>query len=121
MSDHPVDLPDLRAGVYRHWKGQPYQVLGYAHDANYENRDIVVYMGLELNQAHLGPRLAVRTVNRDVYPGHDAWEDLMCLSHGCPMDECEDGSHGQHPNPEIVRRFDYRGSQYLGGMQHEAY
>ncbi len=115
------DLPDLRAGVYRHYKGHLYQPLGYGHDANLPDRDVVVYVGLELDAAHKGPRLAVRTVNRDVYADHDAWDDLMCLSHGCPMAECEDGRHGQHADPRIERRFDYRGPQYYGGSQHDAY
>lgn len=73
-------------GVYRHYKGQLYQVLGLAHDANAEEtahwvkragdeekgpggiwqafgeRTVVVYIGLQLDAAHLGPRLAVRTL-----------------------------------------------------------
>lgn len=54
-------LPDLPAGVYRHYKGPLYQVLGYGHDANDAARDVVVYIGLQLDQAKTGPRLAVRT------------------------------------------------------------
>lgn len=57
-----TDLPDLPAGVYRHWKGPLYLVLGYGHDANHEDRAVVVYVGLELTDAHTGARLAVRTV-----------------------------------------------------------
>lgn len=54
--------PDhLRAGVYRHYKGQLYQVLGYASDADYTGRNVVVYIGLELEGAQPGPRMHVRT------------------------------------------------------------
>lgn len=68
-------------GIYRHHKGLLYQVLGLAHDANAdeftlkglldkghepveafpEGRTVVVYFGLQLGGAHLGPRLAIRT------------------------------------------------------------
>ena len=56
------ELPDLPAGVYRHYKNHLYLVLGYGHDSNYEDRLVVVYVGLELDEAKTGPRLAVRTV-----------------------------------------------------------
>lgn len=55
-------LPDLRAGVYRHYKGPHYLVLGYGHDANRDGRQVVVYIGLQLDGAHSGARLAVRDV-----------------------------------------------------------
>lgn len=53
-------LPELAAGVYQHYKGPLYLVLGYAHDANDAERVAVVYVGLELDGAKTGPRLAVR-------------------------------------------------------------
>jgi hypothetical protein len=54
-----VSLPDLQAGVWRHWKGRDYLVLGLGHDADQEGRTVVVYVPLyEVS----GPRLAVRTV-----------------------------------------------------------
>jgi hypothetical protein len=77
-----VGLPDLMTGIYRHYKGPLYLVLGYAHDANAdelcdlelaripetdiepmfpEGRTVVVYVGLQLDDAHRGARLAVRT------------------------------------------------------------
>ena len=75
---------DLLAGVYRHYKGPLYLVLGLAHDANADSlyddlamveasehsttggdplgeREVVVYVPLQLDGAHTGPRLAVRT------------------------------------------------------------
>lgn len=57
-----MTLPDLPAGVYRHWKGHAYLVLGYGMDANDETRQVVVYVGLQLDGARPGPRLRVRTV-----------------------------------------------------------
>jgi hypothetical protein len=65
----PGPLPELRAGVYRHWKGRDYLVLGLAHDADVEGRTAVVYVPLYDVD---GPRLAVRGVEgflEDVEPG----------------------------------------------------
>lgn len=55
-------LPDLRAGVYRHYKGKLYLVLGYGRLSDIdEDRAVVVYIGLELSDASEGPRLQVRS------------------------------------------------------------
>ena len=54
-----MSLPDLPAGVWRHWKGRDYLVLGLGHDADHEGRTVVVYVPL---YDVAGPRLAVRTV-----------------------------------------------------------
>jgi hypothetical protein len=59
----PGKLEHLRAGVYRHYKGQVYLVLGYASDADYTGRDVVVYVGLELDGAQPGARMHVRTAS----------------------------------------------------------
>ena len=62
-------LPELQAGVWRHWKGQDYLVLGLGHDADIEGRTVVVYVPL---YDVAGPRLAVRTVQaflEEVSPG----------------------------------------------------
>jgi hypothetical protein len=56
-------LPDLKAGIYRHYKGRHYLVLGYGHDATIAGRTVVVYCGLELEDAKPGPRLACRTAD----------------------------------------------------------
>ena len=64
-----MSLPELPAGVWRHWKGQEYLVLGLGHDADVPDRTVVVYVPL---YAVPGPRLAVRTVEgflEDVEPG----------------------------------------------------
>lgn len=78
-----TDLDDLRPGIYRHWKGPLYQVLGYAHDANDERRLCVVYMPLQLDGAHEGPRLAVRSYG-DMDDAFDDWvhpdDGTVCLN-----------------------------------------
>jgi hypothetical protein len=103
-------VQEVRSGIYRHHKGPLYQVLGLAHDANadelyfagrnqdprneaygpayapYGERAVVVYFALELNPEHLGPRLAVRTVEdftadvdgrpRFEYLGHELTREM---------------------------------------------
>jgi hypothetical protein len=86
-----IDLLPLPSGIYRHYKGHHYQVLGYAHDANADTlgedpnmvmgweplgeRFVVVYIGLELNDAHTGPRLAVRD--------HEDFHRMVCWNQKC--------------------------------------
>lgn len=55
-------LPELKAGIWRHWKGHLYLVLGYAADSNIEDRTVVVYLGLDLEGAKSGERMFTRTV-----------------------------------------------------------
>lgn len=55
-------LPLLPAGVYRHYKGDLYMVIGYGRDSNIDGREVVVYVGLELSGALMGPRIQVREV-----------------------------------------------------------
>lgn len=57
-------MRDIPAGIYRHYKGHLYLVLGYASDADQEGRDVVVYVGLELDDARPGPRMRVRTAGQ---------------------------------------------------------
>lgn len=56
-----MSLPTLYAGIYRHYKGPLYMVLGYGHDANEDGRTVVVYVGLELTGAKSAERICVRT------------------------------------------------------------
>lgn len=103
-------IDDLPAGVYQHYKGPLYLVMGLAHDANAESfftsdeekwfptgeRTVVLYVGLELTDAHKGARLAVRTYN-DFFAyvcgngdceffGHEKTAaSLTCPSCGCSM------------------------------------
>lgn len=88
-------MRNLRAGVYRHYKGPLYLVLGYAHDANQEGRTVVVYVGLQLDGAKSGERIAVRTA-----------EDFFAIvdpATGVAMDDWD----GTGPMP--ARRFTYIG------------
>lgn len=69
-------------GIYRHYKGPLYQVFGLTHDANNEHRICVLYIGLELDKAHLGPRLAVRTI--EDFVGY-TYTDWTTSSEGYPV------------------------------------
>lgn len=119
-------LPELRAGIYRHYKGQFYQVFGYAHDSNSDSlfeqvgeydfrrvdttedggdtmRIVVVYMAIELHGAHYGPRLAVRTVEdffARVHKGHPNFEDGTV---------CEGDCWNNHL---VTQRFEYVSSEW---------
>jgi len=83
-------VTEVRAGIYRHYKGQLYLALGLAHDANAEDlvpiqdvrgswerrnlipgmleRTVVEYVPLQLDGAPLGPRMAVRTAEDFLAP-----------------------------------------------------
>jgi hypothetical protein len=50
----------LIAGVYEHYKGQRYLLLGTAHDSNHDGRVAVIYVPL---YDAPGPRLAVRDLD----------------------------------------------------------
>lgn len=117
----------LPAGVYQHWKGPLYLVLGLAHDANagelYSNknyiarsserhplgeREVVVYVGLQLDAAHEGARLAVRTL--------DDFFAKVCLS----KEHQHYGQSGDHvvEGPcAVMPRFSYLGPRFADGMQ----
>ena len=56
-------LPMLPAGVWRHYKSREYLVLGYGHDNNHAEREVVVYVPLYVDPTHIGPRLAIRSVS----------------------------------------------------------
>lgn len=53
----------MQAGVYKHYKGHYYLVLGAARytDGPQEGQWCVVYVGLELDGAKDGPRIMVRS------------------------------------------------------------
>jgi len=86
-------MKPLPAGIYKHYKGHFYQVIGYGHDANYEDRITVIYIGLQLIDAHTGPRFATRTAESDD-PTVDAWFDYVhadgskCVH--TEIDDCSD-------------------------------
>lgn len=128
-ADFSHGLPDLPSGVYRHYKGPLYFVFGYGHDANADRlvnvsdiykedrivldtkvslpvlgqRAVVVYMALELNRAHTGPRLAIRTA-----------EDFFAVV--CPECGKEWECGVQHENliVEPIPRFEYLSPEWYG-------
>lgn len=121
----------LPAGVYRHYKGPLYLVLGLAHDANAEElsyhhplmkddqggrgmwevlveREVVVYVGLQLDAAHEGARLAVRTL-----------QDFFAKV--CGYQHCEGFGKQVRSSAEScwqheVARFSYVGPRFDAGM-----
>jgi hypothetical protein len=117
----------LPAGVYRHYKGRLYLVLGLAHDANADElyvdpyddapeplgeRRVVVYIGLQLDAAHEGPRLAVRTL--------EDFHQIVCTNP-------EHAHYGDRVPTNFVisagsecyleRRFVYLSDTYVPGME----
>jgi hypothetical protein len=92
-------------GIYLHYKRQLYEASHLAHDANYENRVVVHYIGLQLDGAHDGPRHAVRS-----------WDDWNTYVH-------QDGSICEHlvngicdENKAVTPRFRYLGPVYTASM-----
>lgn len=120
----PIQMPGvLPAGIYRHYKGPLYLVLGLAHDANadtffdaYEEhqfeggkRTVVVYIGLQLDAAKEGPRLAVRTL-----------EDFNAIVWACKPGHGHYGDEANFPldtTCRTERRFTYLGPEYVSGME----
>lgn len=118
-------MTDVRMGIYQHYKGPLYQVIGLAHDANshdlffkYDDppadprnaaygpsyaalgdRTVVVYIALELVDGHTGPRLCVRTL-----------EDFTALLHISDDSVCPGGDHCSHRFP----RFNFIGAELTG-------
>lgn len=120
----------LPAGIHRHYKGHHYLVLGLAHDANADDlytgdeahgvggagdpptplgeREVVVYVPLELDGAHTGARMAVRTL-----------EDFRAVV--CALPECDRYGQpiGPHPdgcalNGHATHRFRFVGERWNG-------
>lgn len=99
-------LPDLPAGVYQHYKGPSYLVLGYGHDSNEDGRDVVVYVGLQLDDAKPGPRLAVRTAADFLAQVCGEGE---CVAYGDVLSlRCQESGHAR-------QRFAYTGPSYEPG------
>src|SRR4051812_11969694 len=103
------DPIDIRAGVYRHYKGPLYQVVGYSHNASEGNRIEVLYIGLELDPSKPGPRWATRE-----------WREFFQTV--CPFHGGINAYHPEHErmigcNPESwVDRFTYMGAVYYKGF-----
>lgn len=125
-------MADLLAGVYRHYKGPLYLVLGLAHDANADvlfhadevefakrdwqsgtmhqeaplgERTVVVYVGLQLDDAKPGARLAVRS--------YDDFFTFVCWNRECAS-YGEEGTQAQYCS--ACTRFKYERFRYVGPM-----
>lgn len=61
-ASQPADEPTLPMGVYQHFKGPLYLVTGIGRDVSEPGRTVVIYIPLQINHAHLGPRIAIRTL-----------------------------------------------------------
>jgi hypothetical protein len=98
----------LIAGVYRHYKGPLYLVMGLAHDANEDGRVAVLYVPLQLDDAHPGPRLAVRTL--------EDFRAIVCTRRSCPgygVDvRVTGGSQGACGEHDWSKRFEYVSAQW---------
>lgn len=105
-------LPDLLAGVYRHYKGPLYLVLGYGRDANQDGRTVVVYVGLELTgSARPGARINVRDVDdffAVVDPATGTVPDVEDFFTDYPRRFTYVGPEWQQPEPEPVAGAEYR-------------
>lgn len=104
------------AGIYQHYKGHLYLVLGLGHDANADDlavgapnypgywkqieggREVVVYVPLQLDDAHAGARLAVRTAEDFSKP--------VCWEASCPGYGDSKCGHLRSP------RFQFLGDRY---------
>lgn len=122
-------MNELKAGIYQHYKGPQYLVLGLAHDANDDNlyeyvqvpeaggqmissltgREVVVYIGLQTDAAHIGARLAVRTLE-DFFAEVCGNKDCMCYGDLFRVPSPEFRCSNYHRTP----RFTYVDMRYTG-------
>lgn len=113
--------PDLRSGIWKHYKGPLYQVLGYSHNASDSNRVEVLYIGLELDPRKPGPRWSTRK-----------WQDFFAtvctVHHGMNVyshdheelvreERTSDERPLCDPLKNWVERFEYKGPYYLAGFE----
>lgn len=110
------DPVDVRAGVWKHYKGPLYQVLGYSHNASNDNKPQILYIGLEIDPEKIGPRFATRdwveffeTVCT-VHSGVDAYG-------GTHFDMIERSNVKCDPDRHFVERFTYMGPVYYKGFE----
>lgn len=114
----------LQAGVYKHYKGPLYLLLGVAHDANADTlsvvgdagwpestplgeREVVVYVPLTLDSAHFGPRMAVRT--------RADWESYV-HDDGSTCEHARDRTWCPETRTWLTPRFAYLGEHYTPEM-----
>jgi hypothetical protein len=94
-----MDLPELPAGVWRHYKNHLYTPFGYGQDANQDGRVGVVYIGLDLDGAKPGPRLRFRDV-----------DDFFAIVNSSTGDAVD----ALYPSAAFPRRFTYLGPTWTG-------
>lgn len=104
---HEPGPSHVLAGLYRHYKGGMYQVLGLGFDANIDGRTTVIYIPLYLRDDQPGPRLTVRTVE-DFFAEIDPHTGLLWHEH-CNLVE-DEGQQCGCTGP--VKRFTYLGATY---------
>lgn len=114
MSDQGVFV-DLLTGIYQHYKGPLYQVLGYSHNASDGDNEQIVYVPLQLIGAKPGPRMATRDVAE--------FHELVCTREEHYGIAYESSTHRRHPVPlvhqvtDAEHRFTYLGPVYYPGME----
>lgn len=118
--DPDSDPIDLRAGVYKHYKGPLYQVMGYSHNASDENRIQVLYIELEIDPKKPGPRFATRDWREFfafICPIHDG-VDAYSAVHGSILND-EFVYEGVMPckPTDYLDRFTYMGPIYYKGFE----
>lgn len=101
----------LRTGVWKHYKGPLYQVLGYSHNASDDNNIQVLYIGLEIDPSKPGPRWATRD-----------WKEFFETV--CPEHDGMNAYSDEHDNIrspcdplEWKERFEYMGPVYYRGFE----
>jgi hypothetical protein len=99
-------MTEPRPGIYQHYKGPLYRVGNLAHDANYPDRTVVMYIAIDQDGAHSGYPDAVRSVDdflaevcveKDCeFYGTRHWETCAYAGNGCT--DCEAEGH-------LLKRF----------------
>lgn len=117
------DLPDLRSGVWKHYKGGLYEVIGYSQNTSDGNREQVAYVPLYTDPEKIGPRIQTRDV--------EEWFEYVCTMHdGMEWHSDEHAARtvehrnspagineSKHQNESSQPRFRYMGPVYYKGME----
>jgi len=128
----------MKLGIYRHWRGHLYQVIGVANDANSDtlygndeeqrwpngDRRVVVYIGLDLTDASAGPRMHVREVEDFKRWVHRDGTECVHWAVGehaychcdCPRDPAKHWHGGCVGRMDIVRRFVFVSDEFYPGV-----
>lgn len=140
-------MTELKLGIYRHYKGPMYQVFGIARDANAEElfvqpnagwcyqdgdkkladaavalkeRIVVVYQGLQLDGAHPGHRMVVRTFEAAEMDSWEDWVQVSAEEGERRLDRAEGDARGyfvRHVDDGWwVPRFEYLGQEMTEAM-----